>query len=298
MHLKAYLILAHENPEQLFQLISLLDDQNALFFVHLDRKAAISDFKKLASLSQCHFIQNRIRCRWGDISLVHATLNGMQEIRGFMRAHYPEASYHCLLLSGSDLPLQSNGFLQAFLENDFRASYLHFWELPYEKWWGGGLFRLEYCYAFNHLKYRLAHKWLNRGIRLFHLNFLLPISKIKKQYPTVKIYGGSQWMVLSKEALEALLDLEKERRFSSFFKYAFAPDELYFATLLLNFFPALPLTNTATHLVKFEGNAANASYLSVPDLQMHRGKNLLFARKFSPAHNPDAIAWIYKTLGK
>jgi hypothetical protein len=37
MHYKVYLILAHKKPQQLAELIDMLQDDAALFFVHIDK---------------------------------------------------------------------------------------------------------------------------------------------------------------------------------------------------------------------------------------------------------------------
>jgi hypothetical protein len=45
---KAYIIGAHKYPDHLCRLISRLDDGNATFFVHIDKKVDIRQFKALS----------------------------------------------------------------------------------------------------------------------------------------------------------------------------------------------------------------------------------------------------------
>ena len=67
------------------------------------------------------------------------------------------------------------------------------------------------------------------------------------------------------------------------FKYAFAPDELFFQTLYMNLAKTnnWELVNAATHFVRFNGVAANPDYLSQYDLDAIPEKDqYLFARKY------------------
>jgi len=58
----AYLIQAHEDPENLLRMINALDDNND-FFVHIDKKANIDPFCQLLKAKNNVFLmedQNRI----------------------------------------------------------------------------------------------------------------------------------------------------------------------------------------------------------------------------------------------
>jgi len=44
---KNYIILVHENPQQLLRLIKALDDNKSFFYIHVDKKVDIQDFKEL-----------------------------------------------------------------------------------------------------------------------------------------------------------------------------------------------------------------------------------------------------------
>ena len=57
------------------------------------------------------------------------------------------------MLSGEDLPLKNNKYVHEFLKSNSKNSFINYWSLPYENWWGGGLFRLENIYLFEYKKY-------------------------------------------------------------------------------------------------------------------------------------------------
>lgn len=295
MYTKVYFILAHKKPEQLRELISLLQDGKSCFFLHIDKKANLNTYAEINQMEYCHFIKKRVKCNWGDYSLVQATLEGMKEIKEFMNNNLPNLNYHCILISGEDLPLQSNEKIHNFLEVQQEKSFINHWKLPYDKWWNGGVFRFESLYVFDYKKHSNINRWLNKIIRKLKFHFVLPINRIKKQYPDLEICGGSQWMILSKKLMKFVIETSDENpQFSKFFKYVLAPDELYFPTLIYHFQKegSFIIENTVTHLAIFEGVDANPNYLSVEEIKNNKTEKTLFARKFDKNINKDSIEYI------
>lgn len=295
MHYKVYLILAHKKPEQLYNLISLLQDDSSFFFIHIDKKVDIDLFKNKAQFKQCFFIKKRVECYWGNYSLVQATLNAIEEVNVFMEHNFPEDSYHCIMLSGEDLPLKSNNELSVYLQKQTEVSFLHHWELPYKNWWKGGFFRFESLFLFNAIKYPKTHYWSNRIISNLRLDFLFPMNQIKSIFPDFVFYGASQWMILSKGMITNILEFShNNQNFNRCFKYVLAPDETYFPSLIYQFKinEICKVENAQTHLALFTGNAANPKYLSIEDLKNNETSTTLFARKFDRDINGDAIDFV------
>jgi hypothetical protein len=300
MHIKVYFILAHKNSSQIKELITLLDDKKSLFFIHLDKKVNQNEYKDLIRNLSCHFVKKRVSCAWGKYSLVQATLNAMKEVKSFMDANYNNSNYHFVMLSGEDLPLKNNNYIQDFLESNIQTSFLSHWELPYDKWWGGGMFRFENFYFFEYKKHPKLNYWINRIVKKMNLQFILPLNRFCKKFPDFKIYGASQWMILSKDLVAFILDKNnRNSKFNSIFRYVLAPDELYFSTLILNFdvLKQFPIDNIKTHLVNFNGIDASPKYLEIEDLNFNK-EDLLFARKFDFNVNHKTIARVIKELGK
>lgn len=299
MYLKVYCILAHKNPEQLKDLLLLLQDEKSLFFIHLDQRVDLRQYQALIQNANCHFVKNRIACSWGKYSLVQATLNTLQEVHDFMSTTFSRANYHFVMLSGEDLPVKSNQYIHNFLENNIETSFLHHWQLPYENWWGGGWFRMENLYFFDYKKHQKYNYWVNKWIRKIQLSCLLPINQFKKRFPSFNIYGSSQWMILNQDLVPFILQVSNENpKFNAIFKHTHAPDELYFATLIVNFDleKKYILRNSAMHFVCFEGAAASPKYLEEDDLMNCNSKEILFARKFDSAVNSQSIAFVKKMI--
>ena len=298
MYIKVYCILVHKNPIQLKDLIAVLDDKKSLFFIHLDKKVNQIDYKTIVQNSNCHFVKSRIACSWGKYSLVQATLNTLKEVKYYMNVHFKNSDYHFIMLSGEDLPLKTNLYIHDFLESNIQTSFLNYWKLPYDKWWNGGFFRFESFYFFDYKKYNKLNYWINRIIKKMHINFLFPLNRFHKHFPSFQIYGASQWMVLSKDLVAFVLEKNNNNpKFNSIFKYVLAPDELYFANLVLNFDvqKQFSISNRKTHFVSFNGANASPKYLEIADLESNKGA-FLFARKFDPNINQNAIIKIKKIV--
>lgn len=301
MYIKVYLILAHKKPHQTEQLIRLLQDGKSLFFIHLDKKVNSRHFLNCEKLDSVQFIKKNVKCDWGKFGLVQASLNSFEEIKNFMNANYIDTDYHCIMMSGEDLPLQSNQNIHEFLKNKRGTTFLHHWELPYSGWWNGGFFRFESLYFFEYNTFKKQNYWLNKLITKLKLTHLIPINRFKKIYPNITFFGASQWMILSKEMIESLLEETKmNRKFVSLFKHVLAPDELYFPMLIHTFLKNKldSIENCATHLVLFDGHKPNPNYLSLLDLQSNMSDNLLFARKFDENINIDSINYVLQQISK
>ncbi|WP_185963416.1 beta-1,6-N-acetylglucosaminyltransferase [Flavobacterium gawalongense] len=295
MYSKVYFILAHKKPAQLKELITLLQDGKSFFFIHLDKNVDIHLFESIQQMEGCYFIKKREQSRWGGFGIVQATLNGMMEIQNFMKANHGTENYHCILLSGEDLPLKTNTEIHNLLENKLETSFIHHWKLPYKKWWNGGLFRFESLYIFDYNKHPKVHYWLNKTIRKLKLDFLFPINRIKKKYPDLELFGSSQWMILSKSLMESIVDESiGNQQFKKLFKQVLLPDELYIITFIQNFIKikCVFIENSPTHLIIFKGVNPNPQYLSVEDIKNNNSEMTLFARKFDNDINGDAVAYI------
>tara|TARA_Y100000815_G_C13301769_1_gene484877 strand:+ start:99 stop:992 length:894 start_codon:yes stop_codon:yes gene_type:complete len=296
MHYKIYFILAHKKPYQVQELIDLLVDEKSMFFVHIDKKADITSFKKICN-ENVLFLEKRFKCGWGSFNLVKATLSGFEEISVYMKRKEPSSTYHILLLSGEDLPLKSNKYISDLLEKSKTKSFIKYWKLPYAGWYDGGLFRLENIYFFNYLKYHSLNYKINRIIKKSGIKGIKPAEKLKKSHPHLDFYGGPQWMIISKELTNCIVQTSiKNTKFLNNFKYSLAPDEIYFQTLVNNFVHNLEIENTATHLVKFNSHKPHPEYLKVNDLQEANLDEFIFARKFDKNKNEETIQFILNSI--
>ncbi|GAB5564470.1 MAG: beta-1,6-N-acetylglucosaminyltransferase [Winogradskyella sp.] len=297
-HHKVYLILAHKSPNHLRLLIDSLQDGNSTFFIHVDKKVNINDFTFIKNKKNVFFTEKRVHCNWGGFSLVEATLIGLNAIYEYCKLRNI-VTYHAILLSGQDLPLKHNSKIQEFLANKVGQSVFNYWELPYKNWWDGGMFRLNKVYFFNVRSQQKLNLKINKWLIRLRIKKFYPINRIKRIDYNFKLYGSSQWFILSENALKALF-LEKElyNKLSSALRYAFAPDELFF----INFFKHIELKtnlkilNLKTTYVEFKGADANPKFVEMSDLNKDFDDSVLFGRKFDLNKNARVVKEIIKRV--
>ena len=82
-----FVILAHENASHVAELAHMLTgwDSEAHAVIHYDLKSPAAEFAKLkdefAASNRVHLISDRLKCGWGDFSLVEATVRALKVIR-------------------------------------------------------------------------------------------------------------------------------------------------------------------------------------------------------------------------
>lgn len=220
----AYLVLAHTDPKHFEKLINAID-YKAKFFVHLDAKSNMDDFKKLSLPESLIFIKNRVSVAWGSISMVDATLRLIENALSC-----GEDFSHLVLISGADYPIKENRVIyETFVKNpekefiqyiDMRQSF-HYIKHISQKW-----FKIPLLQTSNKIL-SLADKIVRSiGNKL----------SLKNHWDTSIIpYFGSQWWALTPLCAKYVLDFVKENPdFYAVNKYTFSPDEHFFHTIVGN----------------------------------------------------------------
>lgn len=287
---KNYLILAHKNPLQLSRMIERLDDGASKFFIHLDAKTPIEPFAACLEGAHIRFIEPRERCVWGDFSIVRATIH-------LMEAASKEQGVF-ILMSGQDYPIQSQGYINAFLESNKGFDFIEI--EPLEEKWKPKMVKdkLEHyhilhseerghsnCYApFAHCsvfqKVRtLMH--LLKG-RLSQKNFRLLCSLPKRVAPFERQYAGSQFWAFSERTFYAVLNYIREHKaaLEEYYKYTSSPDEIYFHSVLMDLVAkdsTIKLKEQITYVNYFRKNNV---FITEDSEKLTSAKGKLFARKF------------------
>ena len=287
---KNYLILAHKNPLQLGRMIERLDDGASKFFIHLDAKTPIEPFAACLEGAHIRFIDKRERCVWGDFSIVQATIR-------LMEAASNEQGVF-ILMSGQDYPIQSQGYINDFLERNKDFDFIEI--EPLEEKWKPKMVKdkLEH-YHILHSEERgnsncyapFAHCSVFQKVRtLMHLlkgrlsvkNFKLLCSLPKRIAPFERQYAGSQFWAFSERTFYAVLNYIREHKaaLEGYYKYTSSPDEIYFHSVLMNLVAkdsTIKLKEQITYVNYFRKNNVFVSE-DFDKLTSEKGK--LFARKF------------------
>lgn len=195
----AFLILAHNQPLLLKNLIQRLSFQNHHFFIHIDKRARLDSFvKELEGLSNVEFLESRYAVNWGSNYQVWATLDLLK--RAFEKNIF--GYYH--LISGVDGFCSTNQIFDSFFENYLnRRTKL-------------GDFICRYAIKFQRVISRVV--------------------PLRKSLPSsFKFYKGSQWFSFHEDFVQYIFDFLKENSwYRKCFTKTFCSDEDFFQTMLYN----------------------------------------------------------------
>ena len=287
---KNYLILAHKNPLQLSRMIERLDDGASKFFIHLDAKTPIEPFAACLEGAHIRFIDKRERCVWGDFSIVQATIR-------LMEAASNEQGVF-ILMSGQDYPIQSQGYINDFLESNKGFDFIEI--EPLEEKWKPKMVKdkLEHyhilhseerghsnCYApFAHCSVFQKLRTLTHLLkgRLSMKNFKLLCSLPKRVAPFERQYAGSQFWAFSERTFYAVLNYIREHKaaLEEYYKYTSSPDEIYFHSVLMDLVAkdsTIKLKEQITYVNYFRKNNV---FVTEDFDKLTSAKGKLFARKF------------------
>jgi hypothetical protein len=285
----AYLVLAHKLPEQLIRLIKTLNTVDTSFFIHVDRNtedethAALVGFFR--SYDNVHFIK-RHYCKWGDSSLVKATLSGLKYL---VKSEIPYD--YVILLSGQDYPIKSNDEIQAYLQKNNGFSFLQYSTTPHnmagriEHWH----FRIGRRHYIIPAKNMFGPPLLNKI-----WNPIAQKIKWRRKLPgNLKPYFGSQFWCLSREFVDSCLKyLAEHKGYEKFMKLSYIPDEFFFQSVFLNSSLRPRIINTDLRYKDFSDHNRHPKVLDKQDFNILINSNFLFARKFDLAYDSEILDMI------
>ncbi|HYO21995.1 MAG TPA: beta-1,6-N-acetylglucosaminyltransferase [Flavisolibacter sp.] len=274
---KAYLIMAHKDPHQVYRLVSRLNDGSSEFFIHIDKKVDIAQFHLLNDLGDILQFTDRFDSRWGRLGLIEPFLSGMKAVK-----NSPKKFDRIILLSGQDYPIKSNDYINRFFETSPHSVFINYFPIPnYEKWPGGdrgGWYRVD--------KYYFGNKWYqflcSRSLNL--LSTYIPF--LRRKIPNgMKPYAGQTWWNLDMYALHYILAYHaKHPEYLKFHKNTFVADELYMQMIIGNSRDEKLLASIQNSEKRFtiweKPDSAHPKILRKTDLEAIMASDDLFARKF------------------
>ena len=269
----AFILLCHKDPKAIIDQAQQLTAAGDYIAIHFDARARREDYKKiqnaLVANKNVTFAKKRIKCGWGEWSLVRATLNAIEAAC----EAFPLAS-HFYMLSGDCMAIKSARYLHQFLD-DRDVDYIESFDFIGSGWIKTGMRedRLIYRHFFN----ERANKWLFYTSMEWQKRLGL-----SRSIPSdLKIHIGSQWWCLRRRTIESVLDFSKNRKdVRRFFSTTWIPDETYFQTLVGQLIPSAEIeTRSLTFFVFSEYGLPATFYNDHYDFLV--GQDYLFARKIS-----------------
>ncbi|MBF2050660.1 MAG: hypothetical protein IGS54_25410 [Elainella sp. C42_A2020_010] len=262
----AYIIMAHQQPQQLKRLITALQTDTASFFIHFSKKAESAyqeAIELLKDVPNVYFVPRRYTF-WGHPSLVKAALSGLRAVVE-SGVNYDYVS----LLSAQDYPIKKIADIERFFEQNAGKQFIDYAPVDgtnpravgIPPW--SGISRIESWY----FMYR------SKKIRI----------PIKRKLPYgYKPYMGYLWWSFSREFAEYVIEfLDQHPRYTNFFDHVFISDEFFFQCILLNSPFKHAAVNDDLRFADWENpNPTVPATLLTADFERLRNTHHLFARKF------------------
>ncbi|RJK99970.1 glycosyl transferase [Paracoccus aestuarii] len=270
----AFILLTHKDPDGVIDQARRLTATGDYVAIHFDRRAPKAMFQQVRDALADHpgvvFARRRVRCGWGEWSLVAATLEALRAAE----AAFPQAT-HFYMLSGDCMPIKSAEYARRVLDAE-DCDYIESFDFHKGDWIKIGLKeeRLIYRHWFNERRQkRLFYASMDLQ-RRFGLTRAVPRD--------LQVMIGSQWWCLRRQTVEAILALIRDRpEIPRFFSTTWIPDETFFQTLVAHLVPKRQIrTRTLTFLIFSDYGMPTTFYNDHYDFLLRQ--DYLFARKISP----------------
>jgi hypothetical protein len=218
----AYLVLAHNNFQQLNRLIKSLMDDNSDLFIHFDKKSIVDTTK--FNFDNVFILENRYSINWGGFSMIQAEMELLKTAKANKDYDY------YILLSGDSYPIKRNTEINKYLEINNGSNFIDCRRIPLEvKKERINKYFIEGGYRNNSPKaniIRISNKLLS---------IIIAKRKIPSQYSKYQLYWGSQWWALHKDFVSYLFSFySNNEKFVSFFKNTLIPDEMFYQIIIMN----------------------------------------------------------------
>ncbi|APX22844.1 MAG: glycosyl transferase [Rhodobacteraceae bacterium] len=270
----AFILLCHKDPDAIIKQAQSLTAVGDYMAIHFDASAPRAAFDRiraaLADNPNVTFAKKRIRCGWGEWSLVQATLHAVEAAA----EAFPRAT-HFYMLSGDCMAIKSAEYAHEFLDRrdvDYIESFDYFQSDWIKTGWKKE--RLVYRHWFNERTQK------RRFYATFELQKRLGLTR---EIPAdLEVMIGSQWWCLRRRTIEWILDFCRQRPdVMRFFRTTWIPDETFFQTLVRHLVPEQEIeSRTLTFLMFTDYGMPVAFYNDHYDLLL--SQDFLFARKISP----------------
>ena len=268
----AYILLCHKNVEAIIAQAEYLTAEGDAVAIHFDKNAPALAYQKLRQRLEDNpnvTFARRIRCGWGEWSLVEATLETLKSAV----AAFPDAQ-HFYLISGDCMPIKSAEYIHDYLthsNHDFIESVDFFTS----NWIRTGFCeeRLIYRHWFN----ERSQAWL--FYTSYHLQSKLGLRR--KIPDDLQMMIGSQWWCLRRKTVGDILEfISKRPDVVKFFRTTWIPDETFFQTLVRHMVPSNEITSKPPTFLLFSDYGMPINfYNDQKDLLL--AQDHLFARKIS-----------------
>jgi|SRR5665647_344609 len=281
----AYHILAYKEPDRVARLVNRVQTDSDYVSIHFDTLIGVKKFKEWKSFIEIKCpnkninIVSEFRCKWGSIGSVDTYLSAM--------GYFEKYDYDYFIpLSGDCYPIKSPEDIKKELSGK-NVAFMEFFKLPSKAWWKGGLSRINYLHYFLP---RASYPYVR----------ICRIPRLKKGLPyNLEPYGGHGGFCLPKRHVGYILQFVKDNPgLRKFFKHTFAPDEMFFETILLNSHFKSEVVNECKKYSDFSDKRPHPKNLTIADFEILKKSGKFFARKFQTGESNDILDIIDQEIDK
>lgn len=272
----AYLIMAHNEPESLKILLSLVDDIRNNIYIHIDQRSnsldenIIMDWCKQSKIT---FIE-REKVYWSGYSQIKASMALLKIAIGEKHSYYH-------FISGVDLPLKTQDELHQFFDENQGQEFVSFGKISNWKLAS----RYKYYYPGKITNY-ISRKTY-RIIRLLFASLQRCIGIDRTRKTNLEYHMGGNWFSITHNFASYIVT--KEGFIEHHFKHTFCADEIFLPTLAMNSTfkkNVSPMMN----LRYVDWNRGKPYTWQIDDfMELTNAKGVLFARKFSYEKHPEIM---------
>ncbi len=282
----AYLIIAHNLPEQLKILVSMLDHPRCDIFIHMDIKAGDFDRDAIAAAAESSnvYFTRRINVMWGGVSQIESELILLEEATAKGQYDY----YH--LLSGQDLPLKPQDEILDFFDAHRGEEFVRFVSEQFSE-----QDRIRYYHFFINKIGRAAdlRSRLLRKLEKLSLSVQkgLNVDRIKRSKQSYQ--KGTNWFSITDEL--ARYTVARKKELLKGYRNTLCCDEVFLQTLIVNsgFVERLAhkrFDNDMHAIMRYIDWDRGSPYtFRMEDFEQLCSSDMLFARKFSMAVDAEIV---------
>jgi hypothetical protein len=223
----AYLIIAHNEPENVFNLVRTLHKNDVVFFIHFKKGVLFEVPPDILNLGNVLFAKERYLAGWCGFNVIRANMHLLE-----LACNQSSKFDYYINLSGNCFPIHSNEYISNYLLNN-PFNFIEGEKLPSERLHKLGLSKIEFPWFQDELQKVNPYfkKYFHKSLHAI-LNFF----KIKRKFPErYHPYFGSQWWALTHEAVGILIiSFRNEKKLVNFFKQSWCADEQYMQTVIFN----------------------------------------------------------------
>lgn len=292
MNKHAYLIMAHNNFENLKILLKLIDDERNDIYIHFDKKVTninIEEYKKICLKSNV-YCYSEIEVYWGHESQVLTELFLLEQA---IKNKYEY--YH--LLSGADLPIKSNDYIYNFFAENKGKEFINFTEKNVNR---KTLERVNKYHFFQKqiAKHKGILKYIFKILELvsIKIQYIFRINRTKK----MTIQKGANWFSITDDL--ARFVISKKEWIHKTFKNTLCADEVFLQTIVENseykerLYKKLYSDNYDDCMREIDWKRGGPYIYKIDDFEMLMNSNKLWARKFDYKTDDKIIIKIYDNI--